>query len=96
MLGGLGLFSPEGRLEDPDLLERRKGGFLVELAALAEDRLLAEVVDAEERRAPFHGCLDESGGAYQLEPVFAEVVEGRAHDLRPYPHGGDGLWSADA
>jgi hypothetical protein len=47
VLGGLRLLSAERRLEDPDLLQGGEGRLFVELGALAEAGLLAEVIDRE-------------------------------------------------
>src|SRR4029077_4159042 len=91
-----GLFRPECRLADPDLLEPGERGLLIELGALAQVDLLPEVRDLEEGGASFYGSLDERRSTDECEPSPPEKVGRGTHDLRPYLHRRHGLLASYA
>src|SRR6267143_5078321 len=96
VLGSPGLFRPESRLADPDLLEPGERGLLVELGALAKVDLLPKVRDLEECGASLYCGLDERRSADEREPLPPEKVGRGAQDLRPYLHRCHRLLASDA
>ena len=79
---GLGFFRAEGGAEAVDLAEGERGALDVELAALGEEGLVAEVVHREERRGAFARGGREDRRIGEDEAVVVEIVAGGLDDLR--------------
>src|SRR6185312_13907999 len=85
---GLGLLGAEGGAEAIDLAEGGGGGLQVELAALREVGLVAEVVGLEQVRGPLAGGGREDGRVDERELPLVEEVADALLDLAAYPQGG--------
>ena len=82
MTAGLGFFGAEGGSEAVDLAEGERGALDVELAALGEEGLVAEVLDGKERRGAFACGRRKDRRIGEDKAVVVEIIACSLDDLR--------------